>query len=229
MNVTMKFDTKGITDAVNRLRPLVKKTREELVKQAAKGFTATAIEITPPASKGKTGSKAKAQGQQAIKSDLAKIMVAVRCKRDVDTRSGAASPEELHKRFRDQRTGRINRRALAHPYKVKSAELRALQAKLFANVGWLAAGWNKAAEKLGLSGRSWPGWVQRHTGAKGYCNISVAEGRFRIEIANTVPFIGNVKDLNRRIQAAIDYQANAMNRQAVFLLKKAIQEAGWRD
>ena len=43
-----------------------------------------------------------------------------------------------------------------------------------------------------------------------------------------VPFIGSVKDLNRRIQAAIDYQAKAMNRQAVFLLKKAIQEAGWK-
>ena len=56
----------------------------------------------------------------------------------------------------------------------------------------------------------------------------MAEGRFRIEIGNTVPFIGNVKDLDRRIQAAIDYQANAMNRQAVFLLKKAIQEAGWK-
>ena len=136
--------------------------------------------------------------------------------------------EELVKRFCDQRTGRIDRRALAHPCKVISAEPRALQAKLFANVGWLAAGWNKAAEKLGLSGRSWPAWVQRHTGAKGYCNISVAEGRFRIEIGNTVPFIGNVKDLDRRIQAAIDYQANAMNRQAVFLLKKALKDAGWK-
>ena len=100
--------------------------------------------------------------------------------------------------------------------------------ELFANVCWLAAGWIKAAEKLGLSGRSWSAWVQRHTGAKGYCNISVAEGRFRIEIANTVPFIGNVKDLDRRIQAAIDYQANSTNREAVFLLNKAIQEAGWK-
>jgi len=227
MNVTMKFDTKGITDAVNRLRPLMKKTKTDLVKQAAKGFTATAIEITPPASKGKTGSKAKAQGQQAIQSDLAKIMVAVRKKRDLDTRPGAASPEELHKRFRDPRTGRINRRALAHPYKVQSSELRALQAKLFARVGWLASGWNKAAEKLGISGRSWPEWIQRHSGSPGYCNITDAAGRFRVEIANTVPFIGNVKDLSRRIQAAVDYQANAMNREAVFLLKRAIKEAGW--
>ena len=100
MNIMMKFDTKGITDVVDQLRPLVKKKRDELVK----------------------------------------IVVAVRNKGDVDTSAGIASPDELQKRFRDQRTGRINRRALAHPYKVESAELRALQAKLFANVGWLAAG-----------------------------------------------------------------------------------------
>ena len=53
----------------------------------------------------------------------------------------------------------------------------------------------------------------------------MGEGRFRIEIANTVPFIRNVKDLDHRIQAAIDFQANELDREAVFLLKKALQEA----
>ncbi|MCX6968195.1 MAG: hypothetical protein NTZ46_10555 [Verrucomicrobia bacterium] len=50
--------------------------------------------------------------------------------------------------------------------------------------------------------------------------------RFRIEISNAVKFVGNVKDLDGRIQKAITYQANAMQRQADFLLHKAVKKAG---
>ena len=228
MNVKMHFDTSGITKAIEQLRPLVKKTKEQMVREAAKSFVVTMLEITPPASKGKTGSKAKAQGQQTIVSDLAKIMVAVRKKSEMDTRATTASPEELHRRFRDARTGRVNRRALAHPYKVKSTELNALKAKLWARVGWLAAGWNKAAGKLGLSGRQWPSWIARHGSGKGFCNITQSSGRFRIEVANTVPYAVNVKDLDRRIEAAIKYTEFALLRQVEPMLKKALAKAGFK-
>ena len=224
MNIRMTFDTSGIKKAIQQLRPLVKKTNGELVQQAAKGFVKTVVGITPPASKGKTGSKAKAQGEQAIKGDLAKIMMAVRRKADLDTRSGAASPEELYKRFRDKRTGRINRRALAQPYRVRNSDLLALQRRLLARVGWLAAGWHRAAQKLGVK---LPAWVSRHSG-KGSIVVSQSATRFRITVANEVTFIGNVKELDRRIQAAIDYQGNAMRRQAEYLLKKSLAKTGWK-
>ena len=58
MNIRMTLDTSGISRAINQLRPLVKKSKSELIHDAAKGFVATSLEITPPASKGKTGAKA---------------------------------------------------------------------------------------------------------------------------------------------------------------------------
>ena len=81
----------------------------------------------------------------------------------------------------------------------------------------------RAAQKLGVK---LPAWVSRHSG-KGSIVVSQGATRFRITVANEVTFIGNVKDLDRRIQAAIDYQGNAMRRQAEYLLKKNIRKAGW--
>ena len=59
MNVRMKFDTSKVQAAIKRLAPLVKKSRKELVEQAAKGFVRNVASITPPASKGTTGTAAK--------------------------------------------------------------------------------------------------------------------------------------------------------------------------
>ena len=184
MNIRMTLDTSGISRAINQLRPLVKKSKSELIRDAAKGFVATSLEITPPASKGKTGAKAKAQGVQAIKGDLAKIMIGVRKQREIDTRAGAASPEELYKRFRSPRNGRINPRAE---------------------------------------------WVQRHGSGRGYCTISEGVSSVRIEIGNNVKYIAGVADLERRLEAAIQYEENKIMRQIPVLLKKALQKSGWKS
>jgi hypothetical protein len=225
MNVKFKFDMRRLEKAIKDLRPHVRKTRAELVEDAAKGFVKRVVAITPPASKGVSGSKAKQQGDQAIKSDLARIMVAAARKSERDTRAAAASPEELHRRFRDKRTGRINPGALKRPYRVGKTELLALQRRLLKEVGWLAAGWNEAAKKLGVR---LPAWVARHGSGRGSIGISNGATRFRITIANEVGFVGNVKGFSRRIQSAINLQANAMKRQAEHLLKKGIRKAGWK-
>lgn len=225
MNVKFKFDMRRMEKAIKDLRPHVRKSRTELVEDAAKGFVKRVVAITPPASKGVSGSKAKQQGDQAIKSDLARIMVAVARKADRDIRSAAASPEELHRRFRDKRTGRINRGALKRPYHVGKTELLALQRRLLKEVGWLAAGWNEAAKKLGVR---LPAWVARYGSGRGSIGITNGATRFRITIANEVGFIGNVKGFSRRIQSAINIQANAMKRKAEHLLKNGIRKAGWK-
>lgn len=185
----------------------------------------TVVSVTLPGSKGVSGSKAKAQGETAIKGDLAKIMAAAARKRDLDARSGSASPEELYRRFRDKRTGRINPRSMRQPYRVQKAALAALQRRLLADVGWLAAGWNQAARKLGVR---LPAWVSRHGTGRGSVGVSRTGSIFRITIVNEVRFVGGVKGFSSRIQSAINYQANAMRRKAEYLLKKSIRKAGWK-
>ena len=220
MNVHMKFDMRRLQAAIKNLEPHVKKSRKELVEQAAKGFVKTVATVTPPASKGATGSSAKKQGEAAITNDLAKVMKAVRARRNVQLQSAA----DIYKRFRDTRTGRINPRNLQKPYPVFSTEYNALKKKLLSRVGWLASGWNAAAQKLGVK---LPAWITRHGTGAGIILVTSDTRRFRIEISNAVKFVGSVKDLDRRIQKSVDYQANAMQRQADFLLKKAVKKAGF--
>jgi len=220
MNVHMKFDMRQIQQAIKNLEPVVKKSRKELVEQAAKGFVKTVATVTPPASKGATGSKAKQQGEAAISNDLAKVMRAVRAKRSQQLQSA----QEIYKRFRDTRTGRINPRNLQKPYPVSSTEFNALKKTLLGRVGWLASGWNAAAQKLGVR---LPAWISRHGTGAGIIIVTSDGRRFRIEISNVVKYVGSVKDLDRRIQKAVTYQANAMQRQADFLLQKSVKKAGF--
>ena len=225
MNVKFQFDMSGLRRAIKALQPQVQKTKSELVEQAAKGFVKNVVAITPPASKGVSGSKAKQQGEQAIKSDLARIMVATARKKDRDARAAVASPEELHRRFRDKRTGRVNPGGLKSPYRVSKSELLALQRRLLKEVGWLSAGWNEGALKLGVR---LPAWVSRHGSGRGSVSIINSGATFRITIANEVGFVGSVKGFSRRVQSAIDLQANAMRRQAEHLMKKGIRKAGFK-
>jgi hypothetical protein len=220
MKVRMKLDMRQIQRAIKNLDPVVKKSRQELVEQAAKGFVRTIATITPPGSQGATGMDAKKQGEAAIINDLAKIMKAVRSKRNAQLQSA----QEIHKRFRDNRTGRVNPRNLQKPYPVSNTDYNALKKTLLLRVGWLASGWNAAAQKLGVK---LPTWISRHGTSAGVILVTSDGRRFRIEISNAVKYVGSVKDLDRRIQKAVTYQANAMQRQADFLLHKAVKKAGF--
>lgn len=91
-------------------------------------------------------------------------------------------------------------------------------------VGILAAGWNKAADFLSVR---LPAWVRRHGDSDGQVTVVVTSTSFRLELTNAVGFVGNVKGYARRIQRAVDYQAGKMERQADYLVKKALRAAGW--
>ena len=96
---------------------------------------------------------------------------------------------------------------------------------MIAFVGELASGWNAAAEKLNVRGI--PAWIKRHGNSRGEVVITVTDTMFRIECSNAVKFVGNVRDYDRRIQLAVQYEANAMNRNADFLLRRALKRAGF--
>jgi hypothetical protein len=104
INARLRFDLKPVQRAIKALAPQVKKSHRELAEQAGRGFVKEVVAITPPALKGKRGSAAKKAGEQAIISDLARVMIANARRNGVTLED----PRTIHKRLRDPRTGRIN-------------------------------------------------------------------------------------------------------------------------
>ncbi len=221
MKTDVRFDLREIKRAIKQLAPHVKKSRRELTQQAAKGFVKEVVGITPPAGKGKKGSDAKKAGEAAIISDLARVMVGAHARKNVTLQN----PQEIHQRFRDLRTGRINPRNLKKPYPVDASALRSLRNELLKRVGELAAGWNAGADALGVK---LPAWVTRHGPRRSAMSIADTARLFRITLINAVKYVTSVADYERRIQAAITIQANKIRRQAEFLLTRALKRGGWK-
>ena len=221
MKADMRFDLREIKRAIKQLEPHEKKSRRELTEQAAKGFVKEIVAITPPAGKGKQGSDAKKAGEAAIINDLARVMVAMRARKNVTLQD----PREIHQRFRDLRTGRINSRNLKKPYPVDAGALRSLRNELIKRVGELAAGWNAGADALGVK---LPAWVTRHGPRRSAVSVVNSIRQFRITLINAVKYVTSVADYERRIQSAITIQANTMRRRAEFLLTRALKRGGWK-
>jgi hypothetical protein len=92
-------------------------------------------------------------------------------------------------------------------------------------VGLLASGWNRAAETLGYTP---PQWIRRHGTSRGSIDITTANGAFRVRVTNDVKFAGSVKDLSRRVQSALNQQAQAMEKRVKFFEEKAAKRAGFK-
>lgn len=78
-----------------------------------------------------------------------------------------------------------------------------------ANVGWLAAGWNAPAARLGYVP---PKWIARHGEKAGQCVLELEGERLRIFFSNDIGYVTNVKGLQDRVQKAVDWQTRDMLR-----------------
>jgi hypothetical protein len=197
-----------------------------LLKEAAKGFVRNIIAITPPAGHGTTGTAAKKVGETAVVADVLKIAHPV----TVVGRSRKGMPTEAdilaaHARSRSGARGRVNPRNSRGLWAAHAIVFRVIT-KLQKNVGWLAAGWNSAAAKLGVTV---PLWIRRHGTSRGAAVISPgARGGIRIVLSNAVGFVGNVADYVRRVQFAVDWQASKMSRNAAHALSAELKQAGFK-
>ena len=220
MKASFKLDTSKWKAAFKELvgfpskRPVV-----DLMKRAAGGVVRRVVSVTPPA-KGKTDSGAKKRGEGTILSDLSRVMLPVTPKRG----QALEDPVEVYRLTRNPRTGRVNGR-FRKKRPVSRAEFNALKRKLFAKVGHLAAGFNEAAEKLGVS---MPAWIKRHGNSHGVITIKVTPTNIRISFSNKVGFVDNVDGLERRLQWAVDVEAKSIDRQVAAILKKEAAKAGFK-
>lgn len=214
----MTFDYTALNRAMAALAKDGGKSKLEITRMAAKGFVKDIVGITPPASKGVAGIAAKKAGEAAVERDIANIAIPV----DGVPRADKGDIFAWHKS--KWQNGRI--RSNGEQLAVNRADYNAIVRTLKALVGFLAAGWNAAAQKLGVKGI--PAWVKRHGSQFGEHRIIETPTRVSIELSNVVGFVGDVKAYERRVQMAVNYQGKKMQRQCDALLKKRLRKAGFK-
>jgi hypothetical protein len=214
MKLEFKADTAGFERAVKRLAELQRKEAAAVLKTAAKGFIRTTMDWTPPGSPGRSGSKARKAGEQAAKSDLAKLFLPTR------KPVAATSMQAIHEAARDRR-GRVRR--VREKTLVAAADYRRYQKLVMGRVGWLASGWNAAAVKLGVRV---PAWIARHGSSAGQVAVKLEGWSPSVEIINRVKYGGEVKDLKSRIARALESQRKSMERQIKWLTERNAKKSG---
>jgi hypothetical protein len=218
MSMTISLDTSRFDRALRDWKLFARQSGKEIVTEAARGFIKRVVAVTPPSS-GTANKAAQKAGETTIKADLAKLFIPVQLKGKFPERWPDLA--KLHDAARTNR-GRVR---ATQRYFVDQRKLAALQKVLISRVGLLAAGWNAAAEKLGVS---LPAWIRRHGTGNGFVEIVVSPKGITVTMRNAVPFVDAVDGFDRRAQAALNYQAAAMERRTQYMIEKTARQAGFR-
>ena len=209
-------------------RQFSRKSDEEFLKTQAKGLVRILFAVTPPgdgkgAEDGNLSGMAanRRQGEAAIAVDVAKAL------RPSRKRSAEDDPIVI-KRFieknRRRYSGRVTRVRKKDKLVVTTAAYRREVKERQSYVGTLAAGWAPAARALG---QAVPAWIDRWIGRGSGGTIVMTSSSLRVEIANETSFVGNVKDIHKRVQAALDIQGHKMERAALSYMQEKFERAGF--
>lgn len=194
-----------------------------LMRQSAKRIVKNIVDITPPAS-GKADAAAKKRGENAIVGDLLKIAQPVEGLTRRQAAGVLASAQDLialHARALNEK-GRVNPRNRKDKLQVLSADFVKVAALLGKRVGWLAAGLNAAAGKLGFK---LPAWIARHGTKFGIIEIQFTESRMRIAIGQNVPYADNIGGYARKFDFAFSREVGTLQRMIKAVAAKAHAKA----
>ena len=217
MSATLKFDTSKFEKSLKAFAAESRKTGEQVLRDQARLFVRDAATVTPP----NQGTFTQRKGVARVKGDIARIMRPVRLAKN--------DPAAVHKRFRN-RVGRVSadfrsKGGSDRRWAVSKPRLDAYRAKKLAQVGLLASGWVAAARKLAAR---LPEWIARHGSALGQVRVSASREGLSIRISNAVPYVGNVKGLDRQVQWALNNRARQMDKQLENLaIKRSAKRAGF--
>lgn len=205
----------------NSRRPL-----EKVMHDQAKGLVGKIIQNTPPFSSRKRGNVAKAAAKKRIATQINRTLEGVHAKRaDATTESALRA---AHESVRVQ--GVVKRRVKSR-VRVPKGKLKAYIKRRQAKIGMLAAGWNKAADKFGVSARMRPAWVKKHR-PNSAASVKVSASSIVIRFSNKVRFGEAVDLMDRRMKSSIRWQARANNKKLAHYLGKALKKgsrnAGWK-
>jgi hypothetical protein len=245
MSDGIKLDTTRFESALKRLGAVTSKDIADEVKSQFKGIIVEAYRITPPAQGGgRTGRAAGLHAQDKIGRDLRSVFAPVTIKgtRTINHLFGDTSPdvgrqppyqvttveihpdvEAIYKRRKERGAARgrkVISRGQKAAYYVSAVKLEALASKLKKRVGWLAAGFNAAAERLKAP---IPPYAKTHQKGAGGIDINESDRGIRIVMTNKVSYASNVPDIQRRLQRAVNTQARKIERQLPYIIAKAVK------
>ena len=103
---------------------------------------------------------------------------------------------------------------------IDETQLETFRKSLHAKVGYLASGWNAAAERFRVAT---PSWVSGK-GGRGTVAINRTASKLDVRASNQVAYGTQIKDMQRRIATAGEIVAKRMERRAPQIAEKAMQQ-----
>jgi len=220
----------------------------KIMRDSGARFVRNVADITPPA-RGKADIAAKKRGESAIVADLLKLAVVTEVANQTNSSSRAGIQRnekghfvkgsgkvsrsttgqllsdasaliELHSRSFAK--GGVNPRNRKGKIYVQQSTFDKVAKQLMARVGWLAAGLNVAAEKLG---RPLPAWIRRHGSKFGKIQVTVSTSGIRITVTQNVPYADGVGGYQRRWAFALSKELRTLKQQAGIVFKKLAERA----
>ena len=193
----------------------------KIMRDSGARFVRNVADVTPPA-RGKADVSAKKAGENAIVADLLKLAVpmqGVRGKAVRDTLDSAQALLTLHASALVK--GKVKAQGTAKLW-VSQQSFDKVAKQLMARVGWLAAGLNVAAEKLG---RPLPAWIRRHGSKFGKIQVTVSTSGIRITVTQNVPYADGAVGYQRRWAFALSKELRTLKQQAGLVFKKLAERA----
>lgn len=225
-----------------RFARLSKGTVEEELKNQARLFIIDAIKVTPPFHQGvgQGISAAKKAGEKSIGRNIDRIFIGRTLvgsrkithlfgRTDVPGLPYVVPTTEKYpdvagyysgKKKEAKRNALRGMRFFGPPITVSRRKVRKVYREEVKKVGFLAGGWNTAANKLG-AGKDIPAFVRRHTGAPGRLVVDFSARTLKIAMINYVSYANHVGGLEKRASFALTKRVHAMQKQIPRLLREA--------
>jgi hypothetical protein len=232
---SLEVETEKLKEAIAKFQGTSKRSLAVNLRQQGKLIAVDIAKRTPPGDFQASGWK-RVAGENMVKADIAKIM------RPSNNPKARTDPAQLHEQYKKKR-GRVREdlrkvgTAKARDgtlinvgkgkkdgrYLVDAQTLKIYIERVRNRVGWMAAGWAKAASFLGAS---LPSWITRHS-APGTGTVVIRGDDIELELTNSAVYADSHGLVDRRAVAALKKRYWAMTKQADNYIKKAAEEAGF--
>lgn len=236
------LDRQLFEETFARFARLSKGTLEEELRNQARLFIIDAVHVTPPFHQGSgQGARvAKATGEKSIKRNLDRLFVGRSLvgtrqithlfgRTDVPGLPYVVPSKELwpdvagvYKTAKQSARGRSGKglRMDGRKLPVSRRKVQRIYKEEIRKVGFLAGGWNTAADKLG-AGTKIPAFVRRHGSAPGRLVVDFSARTLKIAMINYVTYANRVGNMERRLAFALRKRTDAMRLQIPRLLREA--------